>query len=207
MKVSGRWILIFIFGLLAPILLFSGAGCQTTKTQAGPADQADTTNAPPPQVEILRVGELLKIDFSGGPTLIPVHEEHIKGDGTISLDLVGTVKAAGKTTGDLQKELNLRYKEFYKNLNVTVRTQDRFYFVGGEVKKEDRQLYLGPTTVTRAIQSAGGFTDYANRRKIRVVRESGKIEIIDWRKAIRDSKLDPPIYPGDSIHVDRTLWR
>lgn len=199
-------------------IFFSGvalvvfAGCLTGR-MSDPGAGSSSTNAlgtnkwDGQQAELLRVGDLVKIDFSGPSTAIPFHEENIKQDGTISLNLVGSVKAAGKSTGELQRELNEKYTNFFRNLTVTVRAQERFYSVGGEVKKENRQVYVGPTTLTRAIQSAEGFTDFANRRKIQITRESGKIEFVDWKKAIKNPRLDVPIYPGDSIIVTRTLWR
>lgn len=214
MKNIGRRVIIWGCGALLVLGLAAcrtGSGARATEKSGEPSGGTNSTGAISTNVlaavETLRVGDLVKIDFSGTTAPIPFHEENIKQDGTISLELIGSVQAAGKTTGQLQRELNEQYKKFYNNLNVTVRAQERFYFVGGEVKKEDRQIYIGPTTLTRAIQSAGGFSDFANKRKVQITRENGKIEYVNWNKASKDAKLDLPIYPGDSIHVERTLWR
>jgi polysaccharide export outer membrane protein len=92
----------------------------------------------------------------------------------------------------------------FKKVTVVVKAGDRFYTVDGEVKGPDRKLYIGDTTVIRAIASAGGFTDFANRRKVKIIRASGQTEIIDCKKA-EDPKHDRRICPGDVIIVPRSL--
>ncbi|MEO5803145.1 MAG: polysaccharide biosynthesis/export family protein, partial [Verrucomicrobiota bacterium] len=128
-------------------------------------------------------------------------EEEIKDDGTISPPSVGTVQAAGKTTGELQKELQEAYRKYYVSMTITLKSPDRYYSVGGYVKTPNRQIYVGGTTVIKAIQSAGDLTEFANRKKIQLTRANGKTYIINYDKALRDSKLDLPVFPGDSIHV------
>ena len=46
-------------------------------------------------------------------------------------------------------------------------------------------------TVTRAIQASQGFTEYANRKKIRLIRVNGKVEIVNWNQAIENPEKDP----------------
>ena len=187
------------------------AGCQTTDSPApgkpaGPGATAGNTGGGGETV--FQVGELLKIDFSGTVVSeLRSHEEHIKDDGTITLEYIGSIKAAGKTAGQLQTEIYTNYvPRFYRNLNVTVRGSDRFYYVGGEVKAAARQPYLGPITVTGAIKSAGDFTDFAKKRKVRLIRaNSTKAIIVDCIKALEDPRLDLPVYPGDRIDVPRRI--
>ncbi len=63
------------------------------------------------------------------------HEETIKEDGTITLPLIGSVYAVGKTAGELQNEIYTNYvPKYYVRLTVTVKSGDRVYYVGGEVK-------------------------------------------------------------------------
>jgi protein involved in polysaccharide export with SLBB domain len=56
---------------------------------------------------------------------------------------------------------------FFKTLTVTVRLEDRYFFVGGQVRMPGQKLYLSEMTVTKAIQAAGDFTDFANRGRLR----------------------------------------
>src|SRR5207247_4576738 len=118
-------------------------------------------------------------------------------DGDITLLLNETFHAVGKRHGELEKEIRVRYvPAYYRYLTVTIKPQDRFYFVDGEVKAPGRQVYVGPMTVTKAIGSCGDFTDYANRKKVKVTRGDGRMEIVNCKEAINVPSKDLPIYPG-----------
>jgi polysaccharide export outer membrane protein len=78
--------------------------------------------------------------------------------------------------------------------------------VGGEVKNSGRFPYLGEITVLRAIDSAGGFTDFARRNAIELRRASGESHTVDWKRAKKNPKLDLPIYPNDQIIVPQRLY-
>jgi len=154
------------------------------------------------------IGDLVTVKFSGTIDNIPQHEERIKDDGHITLPLIGAVKAVGKTPGELQKEIHDRYvPDYYKRLTVTVTGEQRVYYVGGQVRSPGRQVYLGTTTVTKAIQSAGDFNDFAAKRRVELTRADGRRFIIDCIKAAKDPSLDLPVYPGDKINVDMRGWR
>ena len=192
-----KWLGIgFSFCALA-LVGFLVAGCGLTgKAPRPPQDD--------PPSEQLRIGDTVRVVFSNvSSTPILPHEEQIKQDGTITVFLVGSITAAGKTSGELQNELQKAYTKYYREMTVTVQTPDRSYSVGGEVKAPDRKPYVGPTTVIKAIQSAGDFTDFANRKKVRLTRANGRSYIINCIKALEDPRLDLAVYPGDSIHVPR----
>jgi protein involved in polysaccharide export with SLBB domain len=64
-------------------------------------------------------------------------------------------------------------------------------------------------TVLRAIQSAGDFTYFANRKKIKLIRENSQKFEINRYKAIEDpTQYDLPVYPNDQIIVHKRygLW-
>jgi len=84
-------------------------------------------------------------------------------------------KLWAKTAGELQNEIyDLYVPKLYRHLTVTVSTGDRVYYVTGEVKLPGRQLYAGQMTVTKAITTAGDFTDFANHRKVWLIRANGQ---------------------------------
>jgi polysaccharide export outer membrane protein len=156
--------------------------------------------------DVFRVDDVVTVTVTGVTAeTIPPHEERIKEDGSITLYLVGKVQAAGKTAGELQSELQKGYEIYYKNPVVTVKSAERVYYVGGEVKRPGVQLYLGETTVTKAIQAAGDFTDFALKRSIRVTRADGTTLKVNFGKLLENPRLDPPVYPGDKIHVPRRI--
>ena len=187
--------------LLAGLFL---AGCSSGPK---PFDQGSAGGTQPnPEVARFHVGETVSIIFSGTPDQIQPHEEQIKEDGTISLSLVGPVKAVGKTAGELQTEIqNLYVPKYYLRLTVTVKPGDLIYYVRGEVKQPGRQLYVGKTTVTKAITSAGDFTDFASH-KVKLIRANGQVVKVNVDKALEDPTLDPQIYPGDQVTVDRRIF-
>jgi polysaccharide export outer membrane protein len=94
----------------------------------------------------------------------------------------------------------------FVSLTVTVRTDMRWFFVDGEVKQPSKQPYNGVMTVLRAITSAGGFTDFANRKKIELRRQDGQRFFINYKAALNDPTLDLPVYPNDQIIVPRGIF-
>ncbi len=193
-----------IFGLCALLLALLFAGCADL---SGGGGTAQTAIEKPPGNDILQVGDRVRIVFSGLRTefeMMP-HEEQINESGNISLPLIGSIKSAGKTLGQLQMDIQNAYvPKYYKNLNISV-TAERFYFVGGEVRSPNRYPYLSGVTVLQAIQSASDFTDFADRKHVQLKRANGKIEIVNCKKALNDPKLDLPVYPSDTITVPRGL--
>jgi len=69
------------------------------------------------------------------------------------------------------------------------------------VRNPGRQVYIGATTVLKAIQSAGDFDDFAAKTRVEVTRTDGTFIKVNCIKAAKDPKLDLPIYPGDKINV------
>ena len=152
-----------------------------------------------------KVGDLVFVTFSGIEQPLAQHEERVKEDGTLTLAQIGSVKAVGKTPGQLQKDIRDRYvPRFYtESFNVTVRSQDRFFYVGGEVKGNNRYPWVEGMTMVKAIQNAGGLTEWARASKVRVTRQNGRTFTVNYDKALEDAKYDVPIYPDDSINVPR----
>ena len=164
------------------------------------------TNAPARGGDILAIGDAIKVIFSDIPIIVPPFEERIKVDGTITLLQNQTFTAAGKTRGDLEREVRARYvPDIFKNLTVTIQPQERVYFVSGEVKAPNRQYYSGRMTVLKAITSCGGYTDFADKAKVRLIRADGTVLIVNCKKALRDPRLDLEVFAGDSVYVPRTI--
>ena len=195
-------------GLLFAVVLFA-AGCGTTRPQ--PVNQGGGTSDVPLSVnstDSLEPGNHITITFSGLSTIPVPYVCRIREDGTISPPYLKTpVTAAGKTIGELESELEQAYvPDIYKTINVTIKTADRFFYVGGEVRQPSRQIFIGRITVTQAIQSAGDFTDFADQRSVRVIRANGKVDIVDCKAALDDPTKDLTVYPGDNIVVERRLF-
>lgn len=220
MRIGGWAVWLCLGGLIA-------AGCATSNqepkfselpgitvaaTNTGPA--TPTNSEPRGLTTLTQTGDRFAIvdqvtvKFSGISEQLPPHEERIKEDGTITLPLIGAVKSVGKTAGELQTEIHNRYvPDYYRRLTVTVTGEQRVYSVGGRVRSPGRQVYIGATTVLKAIQSAGDFDDFAAKTRVEVTRANGAFIVVDCEKAAKNPKLDLPIYPGDKINVPLRDWR
>ncbi len=196
------------------LLVMALTGCETTGansvTTGLPVDQSAVAAAGAPakvSSDILQVGEKITMEFTDTTAPISPITQVIREDGTLSLPFNLTVSAAGKTKGQLAAESrDLLVPKYYRGITVIVKTEDRVFFVGGEVKRPDRIVYAGEVTVLKAIQSAGDFTDFADKTNVQLTRLNGQKATINCKKARKDAKLDLPVYPGDIIHVPRAVW-
>ncbi len=183
---------------------------------AGPSAPAAKSAGEGPlenKIDVIQPGDALTITFKDLPkdevSALPT-DDRVKQDGTITLLHNQTFMAAGKTRGELEKMIRERYvPKYYVNMTVSVKQQEatRFYFVGGEVKIPGRQVYISRMTVLKAIQSCGDFTDFANKKKVRLIRADGKTKlVINAIKVLENPTLDVEVYPGDTIHVPRSIF-
>lgn len=202
------------FSILCSIMAagLMATGCATdSPSPTYPAADASATNGSPASAEttrpeVFQVGDAITVVFSDiNPPPAPM-DEKVKEDGTVTLLYNKAFVAVGKSRGDLEKEIRAAYvPSYYNNLTVTIHTLGRFFWVGGEVKNPSRQDYVGPVTVLKAIQSCGDFTDFANRKKVRLTHSDGHSQFINCIKAIEDPRLDVEVLPGDKIHVPRRI--
>jgi polysaccharide export outer membrane protein len=133
----------------------------------------------------------------------------VRPDGKISLPLLQDLQAEGLTVLELQKEITLRFGEHLTNPRVTVIVnQINSYKVSvlGKVASPGVYPINGDTTFIEAISMAGGFTEWANRRKITVIthQEGKKAKItINYKKIAsgKDPSQNIILKRGDTIIV------
>jgi polysaccharide export outer membrane protein len=97
----------------------------------------------------------------------------VRPDGKISLPLLNDVDAAGLTPMKLANTLTEGLKKFISGPQVTVivtEINSRRIYVIGEVVRAGSYPLLPKMTVLQAISSCGGFTQFANSKKIYVLR-------------------------------------
>ena len=213
---------------LASLAVALLSGCGTTpysSPDASSGDPAPNIGNPPVPVsqaggltngaspanlspDMLRLGDRITISYAGTPNPVEKHEEQIREDGHINPPLLGdAIMAAGKTIGQLQDELQKLYvPDYFKTATVTVRRQESYFFVGGRVKNGGQKPYLSEMTVLKAIQAAGDFDEYANRKKVQIIRANGRKESVNCDKALKNPRFDVPICPGDQIIVPQRWY-
>ncbi len=131
----------------------------------------------------------------------------VRPDGKISLPLLNDVQASGLTPTQLATEITQDLKKFVTDPQVTVIVREinsqRVYLLG-EVTRAGAYPLLPGMTVLQALSSAGGFTQFANLKKIYVLRvENGKQEKFPFNYKEALSKGDQNIFlkAGDTIVV------
>jgi polysaccharide export outer membrane protein len=98
----------------------------------------------------------------------------VQPDGTISFPLAGQIAASGRTVGEIEQEVAARLERFIPGPVVTVElieVRGNLVYVIGEVNNPGGQALTRPTTVMQALAIAGGFTPYAGRSRIRILRK------------------------------------
>ncbi|HTI68895.1 MAG TPA: SLBB domain-containing protein [Candidatus Limnocylindria bacterium] len=156
--------------------------------------------------DTIYVGDHISIVYSDAPVTIGNTELQVPETGKINVHKGYEIEVANKKTYDVAKELTALYidkEKIYKQITVVVNVLGRSVSVGGEVKAPGQFGHDGNITVMRAINKAGGFTEYANRKKVTVTRLDGNQLIIDCKKAVNNPKLDIALYPGDVVYVSR----
>ena len=182
-------------GLVLPLLALALAGCAGTDNTAVMAPPP--ANYPgDPAVARLHVGDTITVTLDGLPDTIPTHEEAIKEDGSINLDLIGHVKAAGRTAGELQDAIHDLYvPKYYTHVTVTVKTGDRVFYVRGEVKGPGRQIYVGQITVSigfsevRTGDSPSGAFERADKA-VYYAKEHGRNQVCSYAALVARGELD-----------------
>lgn len=133
----------------------------------------------------------------------------VRRDGKISLPLLNDVQAAGLTPTQLGSEIVERLRATIVHPQVTVIVAQmsslRIYILG-QVTRGGAYPLVPDMTVMQALSIAGGFTPYANLKKIYVMRnENGanKIFPMNYKQVISGRKTEQNIYlkPGDTIVV------
>lgn len=133
----------------------------------------------------------------------------IASDGKLPLPYVGRITAAGMTPSQLGIRVEQTYKQaqIFTNPTVVISTPEntangalRKISINGEVKVPQRAAYEDGMTLLDAIAAAGGFTDWANTKKVRLMR-NGKTEEHDVSRISVEPERNVTLQPDDKIIV------
>jgi polysaccharide biosynthesis/export protein len=189
------------------LFLFMIASCSKTGYQIIDRDDAMLAALQQNKPYLLGSGDTLKVtvwrheEASSDAVIMP--------DGKISLPLVGEMAAAGLTVDELKNELNRKYSEYITEPHITItvkETNSLKIYVLGEVEHPGEFKLNSYTDVLQALSMAGGFTMYANKSTIHIIRKEGdkKIKItFNYNEVVAGKKLNQniPLKPGDVIVV------
>lgn len=133
----------------------------------------------------------------------------VRMDGHISLPLIHEVKAAGLTPLQLKEEITKKLKEFIETPNVSVMVMEANSFkvyVSGQVRTPGVVRLRTETTLLQLIPMVGGFTDWADQKKILIIRREGGQEkrfVVNYKKLVKGEALETNLVlkSGDTIIV------
>ena len=133
----------------------------------------------------------------------------VQPDGTISFPLVGQIAAAGRTPEEVQGEIVKRIETYIPEPVVTVElleARGNKVYVIGEVNRPGEYQLSRPITAVQAISLAGGFTPFAGRGRIQILRQGagGETSIPFDYEAVADGENlagNIELRPGDTVIV------
>lgn len=149
---------------------------KTDANQSASPAQPDSTGKAPRADDTFIIGEddVLSISVWKEADLTKVIP--VRTDGKITLPLIGEIQAAGRTPLQLQESIADKLKSYMTDPQVSVIVQEihslKFNILGQVTKPGTYPLTAG-TTVVDAIAAAGGFKDFAKKKGVYILRQSG----------------------------------
>lgn len=226
---------------LACLLLVStGCFCSAAELPRSPGDlpnpvsstvqSATVTNQPPARPDWalrcvadenyrLRVGD--KVSFQVTEDREPSRMLVIADSGELEFPCVGRLPAAGKSCRELSAEIKTALeRDYYYHATVVLALEQANRLLGrvyvwGQVRNQGAVEVLASEQLTagKAILRAGGFSDFANRKKVKVIRslpgQNSQVLEVNMADVLEEGRieLDLPLQPDDAVIVGSRVIR
>ncbi|MCP4684324.1 MAG: hypothetical protein GY867_02650 [bacterium] len=134
-------------------------------------------------------------------------------DGRITLDIIGQIQAAGKTTEELQTDIVRLMSRLKENISqATVRVSGYYHnhvFVIGQVNSPGKLAFEEIPDLWTLINEAGGVGELGDLSRVTIIRggdQAGEIEVVNISQAIAEGRLSdlPKVRRQDTIEIPRT---
>lgn len=159
-------------------------------------------------VATFRSGDVFEMRVSGVPLedAQQFTQQYTVGpEGTVNVPLLGEIKAVGLTTPLLERTVQSRFiaaRIFTQPTVIVSPVQGvRTVAVIGSVNNPGRVTWNVDLSLMTAIAERGGLNDFADRKGIRLVRESKVIGVFNLSEIGKDPAKDPKLLPGDQVLV------
>ncbi len=190
MRVLGFWRAALALGWV----FLSGAGgvcAQNVPREATPAYTIGTD-------------DVLQINVWKEPDL--TRDAIVRFDGMITIPLVGDVRAAGRSPGELALALSRELGRFVEGARVTVavgQAKSARFYVLGQVTTSGEFTLRERTTVLQGLALAGGFKEFAKTENIVIVRRDQTVVPVNYKRITdgRDVSQNVALGAGDTIVV------
>jgi protein involved in polysaccharide export with SLBB domain len=140
----------------------------------------------------------------------------VNDNGELEVPYVGLIPAAGRTCRELAYTIKgALEKEYYYHATVILavdrvseKARGKVYVYGAVKQQGPQEIPSDETyTVSKAIIHAGGFGDFADKRKVKVTRRDGKDTVVDLKRVIEQGHTEDDVLlqPDDQIYVPQRL--
>jgi polysaccharide export outer membrane protein len=140
----------------------------------------------------------------------------VSDNGELEVPYIGMVPAEGKTCKELANNIKAALeREYYYHATVILaldrvseKSRGRIYVYGSVRGQGPQEIPADESyTVSKAVIRAGGFGDFANKRKVKVTRKNGKDFTVDLKRVIEEGKTeeDVVLQPDDHIYGPQRL--
>jgi len=140
----------------------------------------------------------------------------INDSGELEVPYIGLVQAAGRSCKELAYSIKASLeREYYYRATVIIavdhiseKSRGRIYVYGSVKGQGPQEIPADESyTVSKAIIRAGGFGDFANKRKVKVTRKNGQDFVVDLKRVIEEGRTeeDVVLQPDDQIYVPQRL--
>jgi protein involved in polysaccharide export with SLBB domain len=140
----------------------------------------------------------------------------VNDNGELEVPYIGLVPAQGRTCKDLAYTIKgALEREYYYHATVILavdrvseKSRGRVYVYGAVKGQGPQEIPPDETyTVSKAIIRAGGFGDFADKRKVKLTRKNGQDVMVDLKRIIEQGRTDEDVVvqPDDQIYVPQRL--
>jgi len=198
----------FYLGLTVMVLLVSTpAVARQNSTSNDPPAGNSVPSAPADPAYVIGAQDVLDISVWKDPEL--TQTVPVRPDGKISMPLLNDIQAAGLTPEQLKGQITDGLKKFMTDPIVTVivtQINSQRVYITGEVTHAGAFPLLPGTTILQALSGAGGFTNFANTKKIymfRMVNGKRVVFPFNYKEVIhgKNTSQNVVLQAGDTIVV------
>jgi polysaccharide export outer membrane protein len=140
----------------------------------------------------------------------------VNDNGELEVPYIGLVPAAGRSCKELAYSVKAALeREYYYHATVIIavdhvseKSRGKVYVYGSVKGQGPQEIPADESyTVSKAVIRAGGFGDFANKRKVKVTRKGGHDFVVDLKRVIEEghSEEDMVLQPDDQIYVPQRL--
>lgn len=204
----------YIYPFIILVLIMTQACTSTRELPADPPPQNQTTEPAQPVASdnqyVIRPGDEIEILVWEQPSFNTLTT--VSRLGTIAIPLVGEVSVAGLTQEELKRDLEGKLAEYIRdeiNLTISIRNTDTLIVsVLGMVALPDNYPVVDQTSIFRILSTAGGHTEEANLKKVKVYQQSGPedyvtLNLLEYLDSGQMNSSEILVRPGDIVYVPR----